>query len=173
MSIYKNEYEDLSKKRLVDTHRYTFALFEKNVANLKISLWGYNVTTQDPSIHSHNAALWLGSVRSWLLLELEGKNGFSYERVHHPSQNYSEPKLTKIKNKWFGLLDCFSKSPSKDFGRYPYANQLLELIRKAMELRKPPTRSWSGADIWRARDDHSPVELHSKLKLEDRSEAMP
>ena len=59
---------------------------------------------------------------------------------------------------------------AKEGFRYSHAHQFLELIRRAMELRRSSSSSWDGADIWRAREDHTLVALGSKVKLEDRLE---
>ena len=58
---------------------------------------------------------------------------------------------------------------SKEGYRYQHAHQFLELLRRAMELRKSASSSWSGTDIWRAREDHSLVAVNSKVKLEERA----
>ena len=39
-----------------------------------------------------------------------------------------------------------------------------------MEIRRSTSSSWDGADIWRAREDHTLVALGSKVKLEERGE---
>ena len=39
-----------------------------------------------------------------------------------------------------------------------------------MEIRRSTSSSWDGADIWRAREDHTLVALGSKVKLEERRE---
>ena len=55
---------------------------------------------------------------------------------------------------------------AKEGFRFGQAHHLLELFRRAMELRRSSSSSWSGADIWRAREDHTLVAQGSKVKLE-------
>ena len=55
---------------------------------------------------------------------------------------------------------------AKEGFRFTQAHHLLELFRRAMELRRSPTSAWSGADIWRAREDHTLVAQGSKVTLE-------
>ena len=59
---------------------------------------------------------------------------------------------------------------AKEGFRYSHAHEFLELIRRAMELRRASSSSWDGADIWRAREDHTLVALGSKVTLEKRLE---
>ena len=60
--------------------------------------------------------------------------------------------------------------------RFERGNQLLEYIRRAMELRRASTGSWEDHDVWRAVDDHIMVAKNSKVKLErntlDRAKAV-
>ena len=50
--------------------------------------------------------------------------------------------------------------------RFDKGNQLLEYIRRAMELRRSSAGSWEDHDVWRAVDDHIMVAKNSKVKLE-------
>ena len=50
--------------------------------------------------------------------------------------------------------------------RFERGNELLEYIRRAMELRRASTGSWEAHDVWRAVDDHIMVAKNSKVKLE-------
>ena len=54
--------------------------------------------------------------------------------------------------------------------RFDEANQLLEYIRRAMELRRSSASSWEDHDVWRAVDDHIMVAKNSKVKLERRAQ---
>ena len=56
---------------------------------------------------------------------------------------------------------------AKEGFRFRHAHQFL-LLRRAMEIRRATSSSWDGADIWRAREDHTLVALGSKVKLENR-----
>ena len=50
--------------------------------------------------------------------------------------------------------------------RFGGANQFLEFMRRAMELRRMTETSWDGASVWRAREDHSLVAQGSNVTLE-------
>ena len=52
--------------------------------------------------------------------------------------------------------------------RFDRSNQLLEYIRRAMELRRSSASSWEDHDVWRAVDDHIMVSKNSKVKLDRR-----
>ena len=44
---------------------------------------------------------------------------------------------------------------AKEGFRFRHAHQFLELLRRAMVIRRASSCSWDGADIWRARKDHT------------------
>ena len=50
--------------------------------------------------------------------------------------------------------------------RFEKGNELLEYIRRAMELRRSSAGSWEDHDVWRAVDDHIMVARNSKVRLE-------
>ena len=52
--------------------------------------------------------------------------------------------------------------------RFEKGNQLLEYIRRAMELRRSSAGSWEDHDVWRAVDDDIMAARNSKVKLERR-----
>ena len=50
--------------------------------------------------------------------------------------------------------------------RFGKANQMLEFLRRAMELRRGGSATWDGSDVWRAREDHTIVAQGSRVRLE-------
>ena len=76
------------------------------------------------------------------------------------AESQSKEEISRAAN-WF--LEV-----AKEGFRFRHAHQFLELIRRAMEIRRAPSSSWDGADIWSSREDHTVVALGSKVNFEDR-----